>query len=132
MQSSVIVFKNSASTVAQSPLRRLLTDALSLLAAYGLNFIACDLMYHDFNLQQSLKGSYWFVLGPVLWIFGPGLAWVEAWLKEIIHKEKNKISGAIGKLKGTLDPFDLFTEDALTNQRSNIDYLRQIGRITDL
>ena len=134
--SSVIVYSSSSAAASHlSPLTRLITDALSIFAAYSVNFIACDLMYHDFNLQQSLKGSYWFILGPVLYIFGPGLAWVEAWVKSIIQKEKSKLQGEIDKIKSALNPFDfivvpsLFSDKAIQSQQENIDYLRSINRI---
>ncbi len=122
-------------------LKNLIVDGVSLFAAYSLNFIICDLMYHDFNLQQSLKGSYWFILGPVLFVFGPTLAWVNAWIKTIITKEKNKLKGIVSGAWHAIDPFDLlavpkaisfntlFSDEAIERQRDNINYLKEIGRI---
>ena len=121
-------------------LMNLIVDGISLFAAYSLNFIVCDLMYHDFHLQQALKGSYWFILGPVLYVFGPGLAWVEAWIKTIVAKEKNKIKGVFENAWHNIDPFDLavvpktvmqqtlFTDEAIKLQQENLEYLREIGR----
>ena len=85
--SSVIVQSGGGGGGGMSPLARIIVDGVSLLAAYGINFIACDFMYHNWNLSQSLKGSYWFFLGPILYIFGPGVAWVEAWIRTIIAIE---------------------------------------------
>lgn len=122
-------------------LMNLIVDGISLFAAYSLNFIVCDLMYHDFHLQQALKGSYWFILGPVLYLFGPTLAWVDAWLKTIINKERNKIKGIVSGAWHSIDPFDLlvvpkaislntlFSDGAIKRQQENIEYLKEIGRI---
>ena len=122
-------------------LGKLVVDGVSLIAAYGLNFIVCDLLYHNFNLQQSLKGSYWFFLGPILYMFGPSIAWVEAWIRSILLKEKNKLKEILEDAWHNIDPFDLaivprevfaqtvLSEKALKLQRENIEYLKEIGRI---
>ena len=129
------------SSTGPSILGRLLIDGLTLVASYTLNFIVCDLFYHDFNLQQSLKGAYWFFLGPVLYVFGNTLAWVEAWIKALIYKEKNKLKGILENAWHKIDPFDLlvvprrvftdtvFSEKELDRQRDNLDYLKSIGRL---
>jgi hypothetical protein len=60
--SSAIIYKSASEAGTNlSPLSRIIVNGLALFAAYSVNFIACDLLYHDFNLQQSLKGSYWYV-----------------------------------------------------------------------
>ncbi len=130
----------TATDVLSGPLGRLLVDGISAFAAYGVNFIFCDLMYHSFNIQQSMKGSYWFVLGPFLYCFGPGLLWLQAWIKSIVSKDREKIKEKLEAWLKSIDPFDLFslpasifansylTEDAIQIQRENIEYLRNIRR----
>jgi uncharacterized membrane protein (GlpM family) len=140
--SSAIIYKSSVDAATNlSPLSRIIVNGLALFAAYSVNFIACDLLYHDFNLQQSLKGSYWFILGPVLYVFGPGLAWVEAWLKSVVQNKKEAIKEKIEEGLKSIDPFGLFVlpsyifketlfnEQAIQNQRENILYLKEINRI---
>lgn len=138
MASSIL---KTTSSTGPSILGRLLIDGLALVASYTLNFIVCDLFYHDFNLQQSLKGAYWFFLGPVLYVFGTTFSWVEAWIKALIYKEKNKLKGILENAWHNIDPFDLlvvprrvftdtvFSEKELDRQRDNLDYLKSIGRL---
>lgn len=140
--SSVIVQSGGGGGGGMSPLARIIVDGVSLLAAYGINFIACDFMYHNWNLSQSLKGSYWFFLGPILYIFGPGLSWVEAWIRTIIAKEKGKVKEKLEEWWKSVDPLGLLVvpknvfsktlleDGAIEQQRANIEYLREIGRLT--
>lgn len=139
MSTSALVY--SASSSAQGflshPFESLIIDAITLFVAYGVNFIGCDLLYHNFRIREACKGSFWFILGPFLYIFGPGLLWVDAWIKAIIAKEKNKI---IDKLKGSLpgwlvEPVSfvagrtIFSDKAIQQQKENLEYLYKIGRL---
>lgn len=144
MSSSIIV--SNTQGFLTSPLASLIIDGLSLLVAYGANFIACDILYHDFRIQEAIKGSYWFILGPTLYIFGPGLEWLDAWIKELVYKERQKIKGKLGGLfGGWLDKFlpskaiskpitaiaekTLFSDKSITVQKEELAYLHEIGRI---
>lgn len=143
--SSVIILKDGGTQLLTgSPLGKLILNVLSLGAAYCLNFVACDLLYHDFNIQQSLKGAYWFYLGPVLFVFGPTLKWVQAWLKSLIFKTKSKIKKALQDFVDdhlppifhsfTAIPVNIFannflTEEQLEIQRQELEYLKKINRI---
>ena len=49
--------------------RDFLGDLIAIFIAYTVNFIGCDLIYNSFNLHQTIKGGYWFILGPVLYWF---------------------------------------------------------------
>lgn len=139
MQSAVtIVNTTSASTQQLTPLKRLIVDGISIIVNYGINFVFCDLMYHNFNIQQTIKGSYWFVLGPVLYIFGPTLKWVQLWIRALIGKEKVKIKEKLEEWWGNFDPFNilstimdesLFSQDAIKIQKENLEYLHEIKRI---
>lgn len=142
--SSVIV--SNTQGFLTSPVASLIIDGLSLLVAYAVNFIACDILYHDFRIQEALKGSYWFILGPTLYIFGPGLEWLDAWIKDLIYKEKQKIKGGLGGLFGgwlgkiihsdaitkpitAVVEKTLFSDKSITIQKEELEYLHEIGRI---
>jgi hypothetical protein len=74
-------------------------------------------------------------------VFGPGLAWVEAWLKSVVQNKKEAIKEKIEEGLKSIDPFGLFVlpsyifketlfnEQAIQNQRENILYLKEINRI---
>lgn len=119
-------------------LKNLIIDGLALFAFYSINFIACDLVYHNFNLQQSIKGAYWFILGPFLYIAGPAVKKLEFIIKEERKKLQNKIKGIWHKIDPfdlLLEPVDLLTESllgdgkVLETQIQNFEYLKSINRI---
>ena len=119
----------------------LIIDGLSIFAAYSINFVACDILYHDFNLRQSFKGAYWFILGPALYILGPELEWLDAWIKAMIYKEKNAIKekleswlknilpGPLVKPVSFITNNSLFTEENIDSQNENVNFLHDINRI---
>jgi len=123
------------------PLTKILLDGLAILASYLINFIFCDLMYHNFNIKQSMRGSYWFILGPTLYIFGPSLRWLQLWIKSIIGKERMKIKEKLEEWLKNINPFGLlnfttdimdktlFSEKAIEMQKDNMNYLIEIKRI---
>lgn len=119
-------------------LKNIIIDGLALFAFYSLNFIACDFVYHNFNLQQSIKGAYWFILGPFLFIAGPAIKKAELLIKIERDKIHNKIKGILNKI----DPFNLLEQpmelltesligngEALNTQTQNMNYLKSINRI---
>jgi hypothetical protein len=126
-------------------LGRFITDALALLVGYGINFIGCDLMYHDWNLQQSLRGAYWFFLGPILYVWGTAIPWVMAWIKTIFFKVEHKIHSIFSAWWDDHDPFKVFgfsstsfmtefvakpffSTENISMMRSNVDYLKENGK----
>ena len=69
-----------------SVLLGLITDVVALLAGYIINFVGCDLIYHNFDIQQSIKGSYWFFLEKqdigIIWhVVGFSRSLQSDWLK---------------------------------------------------
>lgn len=140
-----MIYSSSSSAVSSgflsSPVATILIDVITLFAAYVINFISCDLLYHNFRIREACKGSFWFILGPFLYVFGPGLVWLDAWIKVLLAKEKNKIKD---KLKGSLggllpsifvEPVafvaenTLFNEKSIEQQKENLEYLHKIGRL---
>lgn len=130
---------------SNSVLQGLITDVVALLAGYVINFVGCDLIYHNFNIQQSIKGSYWFFLGPILYMFGTTIPWVMALIKTLFIKAKNKISGLFSTWWDSHDPFKViglnstpivmqyiaepsFSDENIQSMQSNVDYLKSLGR----
>lgn len=74
--------QSTASTAKSSMgiLKRLVIDGLAVFAAYTLNFIVCDLVYHDFDVLASLKGSFWFIVGPILYLWNNLVPWFLHWI----------------------------------------------------
>lgn len=143
MSSAVIL--NTSTNVISGPLGRLLFDGASIFVAIVLNFFTVDLMYNDFDIRESIKGSYWFVLGPLLYVLGPGLAWVDAWLKAIILKEKGVIKEKLQSWLKGIFPFlikappsflntlgdSILSEEQIKSQQEHMEYLKEIGRRKD-
>ena len=76
-------------------LGRIIIDAVAFGISYVTCFIGCDLVFNHFSLQQSLKSSYWFFLGPFLWKWGTAIPWVYAIIKNMIENEWKKVEGEL-------------------------------------
>lgn len=130
---------------SQSLLASLITDVVAVFAAYIINFVGCDFIYHSFNVQQSIKGSYWFFLGPILYMFGTTIPWIMGLIKAIFLKTKQKLKSAFSSWWDHHDPFkafgltttpfmmeyvadSIFDEENIALMQDNIDYLKSIGR----
>lgn len=129
---------------SQSLLGALIIDVASIFIGYTVNFIACDFIYHSFNVQQSIKGAYWFFLGPILYMFGTTIPWIMGLIKTLFLKTKHKLKELFGSWWDSHDPFkviglnttpiamsvagSVFSEQNIAIWQDNIDYLKSIGR----
>lgn len=89
-----IILKDT-SGVTLGIIGRILNDVIAGVLAYTLTFIGCDLIYNDFNLQQSIKSSYWFFLGPFLWRWGTAIPFILEILKNFVEGKWNSIKGKL-------------------------------------
>ena len=150
---------SSAVSTSSGPkgfLSRLIIDGLSIAVAYFFTFVACDLTYNDFSIVQSIKSSYWFVLGPMLYMYDN----IIPLLEKIIQKETKIIledvkealtklydqwkanhpglepitshPGAIGIFWGILSHIThafVINEQVRQNMIENTQYLKKINKI---
>jgi len=121
----------------------------AIVIAYGVNFIGCDLIYHDFDVSQALKGSYWFILGPFLYIFGTTIPWVAGLIKVLFLKVERELKDLFSGWWDDHDPFKaigldstptvnrylaepFFSEESIGKMQDNVSYLKSIGRYSSI